>query len=168
MVGFLGTRHNALYGPLWAIGIAQSYRLFDWVDDRNFSVRYEVIERRENGVAQALDPRDLFPASLRDILLQSLLHDITWTRIPHSRSEELKTGLFGRYARRFCGRLPTTGAIEVHSTIRRVTGEASSPAGERELLMQFSCAGSEPSLGFLRLPSSTHSAGGSTLVTEMR
>ena len=34
----LAFRSNPMYVPLWVVGIAQSYRLFDWIDERNFYI----------------------------------------------------------------------------------------------------------------------------------
>ncbi len=157
--GFHDTGRNPLYVPLWAVGIAQSYRLFDWVDNRNFTGHYEVKEHRGDGATHAVDPRELFPTSLRGTLLQAYLHDITWARVPPSRSDELKLALYGRFASRFCGQHPSRGLVEVHATIWQITlEEADRRRGERELLMQFECRGEEASLSYVKLPSSTPTA----------
>ena len=82
--GFLRTGHNPLYAPLWMVGIAQSYRLFDWVDDRNWDIRHEVV-LVEPGGGRAVDPERLFPLTTHDILLQSYMHGVTWGRVDPSR-----------------------------------------------------------------------------------
>ena len=146
-VGFMHSEHNVFYTPLWFIGIAQSYRLFDWVDDRNFSFRYKVTERRANGLTRGVDPLELFPSSLRSVLLQGYLHDLTWGRVPRSRSREFKAGLFSRFANRFCRAHPGAGQIEVRAQVERLGHDRPSVPGvpgvpaSPELMMLFNCSG---------------------------
>jgi hypothetical protein len=111
-VGFLKSEHNIFYAPLWLIGIAQSYRLFDWIDDRNYDIRYDITEQRGNGVLHRVDPRELFPQTLRGVLLQGYLHDLTWGRVPRNRAAEFKSGLSARFASRFCRTHSGTGQVE--------------------------------------------------------
>lgn len=140
-VGFMHSEHNVFYTPLWFIGIAQSYRLFDWIDDRNFHVRYQVTERRENGSTRSVDPLELFPSSLRSVLLQGYLHDVTWGRVPRSRSREFKSALFGRFANRFCRAHSGAGQIEVRAEVERLGHDRPTTAATPELMMLFDCNG---------------------------
>lgn len=140
-VGFMRTGHNMLYYPLWIIGIAQSFQLFDWIDHRNFRVSYVATERRADGTLRPVDPTLVIPNSLRGVLLQSYVHDVTWGRVPRSRAPELKAALFTRYAARYCRTHPNSGEIEMHATVGRLSpdGVDSQTLGER--FMVFQCRG---------------------------
>jgi hypothetical protein len=138
-VGFMRSGHNMLYYPLWMIGIAQSYQLFDWIDDRNFQVRYTATERRANGTQVSLDPTEIIPNSLRGVLLQTYLLDVTWGRVPRSRATELKATLFTRYAARYCRSHPASGEVEVHAGVRRLSANRAGLQGSAERLMVFEC-----------------------------
>lgn len=154
-VGFMHTEHNVFYTPLWFIGIAQSYRLFDWIDDRNFHAHYEVTERRADGSLRRVDPRELFPPSLRAVLLQGYLHDVTWGRVPRSRSREFKSGLFTRFANRFCRAHPVAGQVEVRAQVERISHDHATAPGKAELMMLFDCNGGKSALLYPHLQSAS-------------
>lgn len=146
--GFEQSGHNPLYAPLWAMGIAQSYRLFDWVDDRNWDIRHEVRVWLD-GKARTEPANELFPGSTHNILLQSYMHGITWGRVDGWRAHELRASLMTRYARRYCDNERTRGTVEVYALFRRITKETSETRRwSRELLMRFQCQGSEPAFSY--------------------
>jgi hypothetical protein len=149
--GFLGTQHNPMYLPLWGIGIAQSYRLFDWIDDRNFRVRYTVTEELPGGTSRRIDPAEIFPGSIRGVLLQTYIHDVTWGSIPRERADQVKIALFSRFARRYCKAHPYTGDVSVLASVGRVSVDRPLPLPAAEPLMRFSCSASEERLAFARL-----------------
>jgi len=149
--GFLGTQHNPMYLPLWGIGIAQSYRLFDWIDDRNFRVRYMVTEARPDGSTRDVDPAEVFPTSIRGVLLQSYIHDVTWGSIPRDRADEVKMALFARFAHRYCKVHPYSGDVSVFASVGRVAVDKPRPLPRPSQLMRFSCVASEEHLTFARL-----------------
>jgi hypothetical protein len=149
-VGFLKSEHNIFYAPLWLIGIAQSYRLFDWIDDRNFHISYRITERRANGVPLRVDERELFPQTLRSVLLQGYLHDLTWGRVPRNRAAEFKSTLAGRFASRFCRTHPSTASIEVESQVERLRAQGVAVVDSSQLLMMFECQNRQASLQFPR------------------
>jgi hypothetical protein len=150
-VGFLRSEHNVLYAPLWFVGMAQSYRLFDWVDDRNFGVSYHIVEHRPGGATAIVNPEELFPHSLRGVLLESYLLDVTWGRIPSPRAAEFKQDLFQRFAQRFCRSHFRTGTIEVGATVDRLTatGDTRNP---EERIMVFGCHAGRALVSLPRLP----------------
>ena len=149
--GFLGTQHNPMYLPLWAVGIAQSYRLFDWIDDRNFRIRYEVFEQRSDGNRVAIDAERLFPMSIRGVLLQTYLHDITWGNVPRERADELKLALFARFSQRYCKLWSPRGDIVAVAAVGRVPVAAAEPLPPPSLFLRFSCAQSKAQIVFARL-----------------
>jgi hypothetical protein len=147
-VGFLKSEHNVFYTPLWFVGVAQSYRLFDWIDDRNFHTSYNITERFADGRSIKLDSKEIFPATLRGVLLQGYLHDVTWGRVPRNRAAEFKAGLSQRFANRFCRSHADGGEVEVLSTLERTGAHGAARSASPELLMLFQCRGSDASLRF--------------------
>lgn len=141
MSGFLG---NPLCILLWLVGIAQSYRLFDWIDSRNYHVRYEVYvtSRRDPGRKVTIDPKRLFPRSLRHLLLQSYLVGNVWLQLPDEQRTEVRDSLLERHAHRFARRNPDADSVEVFAIAQRVTSDnLELTRGERRLLMRFRCRG---------------------------
>ena len=98
--------HRAVYGVLWAGGLAQSYRLLDWVDRRNYVLDYRIREREPGSHWEKVDPERVFPSSMRGILLQSYLHGVVWRKFPPVKESELRAGLRQRFASRYCGKRP--------------------------------------------------------------
>ena len=86
----------------------------------------------------------MFPASLRGVLLQFYIHDITWLRIPPERREELRRSLLTRIARRYCREYQPTGKIGVYSSVERIDPRFNTETGKNEtLLMSFGCRRAE-------------------------
>ena len=56
-----GARQNPAYGLLWFAGVAQSYRLFDWIDERNYHITYEMTEHTAGRHVPRWDDTLLFP-----------------------------------------------------------------------------------------------------------
>ncbi len=130
---------NPVRSLLWWAGVFQSYRLFDWVDDRNYHVRYEV---RRLGVAErpAGDPGDLFPRSMRHLLLQSYLIGNVWLQMNPEVLEQVRGSLLARHAQRFARRHPNAGVVEAFAVVQRVTPDnLDLTRGERRFLMRFEC-----------------------------
>jgi len=89
----LGPLQWAFFSFLWCMGIAQQYQLFNWIDDRNYSLHYEVIEYQGDKPTRQVEPDAMFPWSAHGVLLQFYLHGITWMRIPPEREAELRSSL---------------------------------------------------------------------------
>ena len=120
--GWVDGLHRAVYGALWAGGLAQSYRLLDWVDVRNYTLDYRVRERRPAGSWHEVAPETLFPSTMRGILLQSYLHGVVWRKFPPAKEAELRAGLRRRFAARYCrGRPDEDLLVEADVRIERVT-----------------------------------------------
>lgn len=151
---------SPVHTVLWAVGVAQSYRLLDWIDTHNFHVTYDMTEHGEDEIEHFVDPNRLFPPTMRSILLQSYVHDINWRKFPDSRSGELKLSLLARFSNRFCRSEVAAKRFEVYQTIDRITRDnANLSQGRRELLMQFECNDGHSKLSYVRLePSSVWSA----------
>jgi hypothetical protein len=139
------------YAVLWGIGIAQGYRLFDWIDDRNFTLHYRVLQKREDKLMQVM-PGELFPNSARGIALQCYLNGITWAHVPASGIGELRQSLAKRFAARYCRRNPEIEEISVYARRNRVAADSADAQQEPEkLLMVFLCRDSEPQLLYFQL-----------------
>ncbi|MEQ1923321.1 MAG: hypothetical protein ABL952_12515, partial [Pyrinomonadaceae bacterium] len=69
----LGSVQMSFYSVLWLMGIAQQYQLFNWIDDRNYATHYRVVVDGKEA-----DPDEMFVRSLRGVLLDFYIHDITW------------------------------------------------------------------------------------------
>lgn len=144
--------HNPFAAVLWVVGIAQSYRLFDWIDERNYYITYEVVERAGDGRQRLWDSRKVFPRSQRDVLFQSYLHDVMWFKVPRHRLHELQNVIFERYARQFCRKHPDTGAMSISRSVQRVHAanlDLTNPV--REPFLSFSCHCGAPAIRFVRL-----------------
>ena len=130
---------NPVRGLLWMFGIFQSYRLFDWVDERNHHVRFEVT--RVGGDAPA-DPDALFPRTMRHLLLQSYLVGNIWMRMSPAQLEQVRRALLIRHARRYARTHPDAGTIEAVAIVQRVTKDnLELTRGERRPMMRFTCRG---------------------------
>jgi hypothetical protein len=114
-------RLNPFYVPLWIIGLAQSYRLFDWIDERNYNVEYEIRERRPGAPQRLVESTAMFPVSMRHILTQSYLHGNLWVRLNPAALPELRARILDGYARRYAEAHPEDATIEVDARVRRVT-----------------------------------------------
>lgn len=87
---------------LWGLGLAQSYRLMDWIDERNFVVRIwrsDPVrdERHEIKTSELKQPR-----SLRYFLPYAYLFGVSWHYIPPEDREALEAALTRRLGRYLC------------------------------------------------------------------
>jgi hypothetical protein len=122
------------FGALWAIGIAQQYQLFNWIDYRNYATHYRVVS---NGADT--DPDAMFVRSLRGVLLDFYIHDITWLRIPPERRAELRSSILARTAARYCRNERPAGDVEAYSSLERIDPKGGPGEFDNVLLMRFSC-----------------------------
>ena len=144
--------HNPVHALLWMGGLFQSYRLFDWVDARNYHVRFEV--RRIGDAVEGrhlVDPEPLFPQSMRHLLLQSYLIGNIWLQLSPERLEAVRRSLLVRHARRYARAHPEAGSIDVVAVVQRVTADnLELTRGERQPLMRFTCRGGDAVMHFPR------------------
>jgi hypothetical protein len=140
----VGIVHQPAYALLWMVGIAQDYQLFNWIDRKNYSIRYRVhVTPPEGGQRRTLSPGQLFPDSLRAILLQSYLHHIRWIAVPKAHRRALQQDIMKRLAGRFCRLHPVEGDLTAWSWVQRVRPERQRPRPFWRFLIGFRCAGSE-------------------------
>ena len=132
---------NPLRSAMWLAGVFQSYRLFDWVDSRNYHVRYELWRTTSGSKKrQALDASTLFDDTMRHLLLQSYLFGNVWLQMGPEALATVREAILARYAARYARSHPNAGTIEAFATVQRVTADNLDLArGERRFLMRFRC-----------------------------
>ncbi len=130
----LRSMQMVFFGTLWIIGIAQQYQLFNWIDDRNYSTKYSVTVDNEE-----VDPDDMFQRSLRGVLLDFYIHDITWMRVASEDRAKLRESILERTANRYCREYTPRGQVKVYSSIHRVDPKGGDANPNSILLMEFSC-----------------------------
>jgi hypothetical protein len=143
---------NPLYAPLWLVGIAQKYRLFDWIDDVNYTGHYEILEMGAPPINGQAAAQRLFPNTMRGAILQTYVNDVRWVIIPSPWANSVKQSLFGRIARRYCQTYTPRQPLEVFVTVEQITvNNRELDQGYRERLMAFTCNAGEPSLTYMRV-----------------
>ena len=136
------------YIVLWAGGMFQDYRLFDWIDSKNVHVDYEAVSSAPGRPPRNFDGRRIFPSTMQHLLLQAYLHDVRWAYVPCRHRPALKESILVRSARVYCRARPEeTESVSVTAVVNRITPEnAALDKGARNFLMEFDCARGESSL----------------------
>ncbi len=122
------------FGTLWLMGLAQQYQLFNWIDHRNYTTHYRVVD---DGAES--DPDAMFVRSTRGVLLDFYIHDITWLRVPPELRRKLRTSILRRTASRYCRNERPNGEVVVHSTLERIDPGGGAGEFDSVLLMKFGC-----------------------------
>ncbi len=130
----LGSVQMSFYSVLWLMGIAQQYQLFNWIDDRNYATHYRVVVDGKDA-----DPDEMFVRSLRGVLLDFYIHDITWMKVPPEHRSELRQSILSRTANRYCHVAKPVGVVEAHSSFERINPSGGPGEFDNVLLMKFSC-----------------------------
>ncbi len=98
-----GPVQTALYAALWTLGLAQQYRLLDWIDERNFHVKTTFHVWPLDGTPRRATPVDsILPRGMRSGLLLSYLGGVTWMPVPPGGQAPLRKALGARIGQRFC------------------------------------------------------------------
>src|SRR2546423_10474205 len=147
----LPTLQWSFFSVLWCMGQAQQYQLFNWIDERNYTVRYDVVEFHDQQTVGRNEPGTVMPQSTRGNLLQFYLHGLTWMRIPRERQAELQSSLQLRLARRYCQQFHPDGEVTVYSTLERIYAEGNRIEEDHVPFMKFKCEGDEPRMSFTHL-----------------
>jgi hypothetical protein len=147
----LPTLQWSFFSVLWCMGQAQQYQLFNWIDERNYTVHYDVIEMRNQQALRRSEPGTVMPQSTRGNLLQVYMHGLTWMRIPPERKAELQSSLQLRFARRYCQEFHPDGEVTFYSTLERVYAEGNRIEEDHVPFMKFKCEGDEPRMSLTHL-----------------
>jgi hypothetical protein len=88
---------------LWLMGLAQQYRLLDWIDERNVRVRTtELVRIGEDGSRRSVEPGPLVPPDTRGVLVWAPLVGYTWSALPRAHLEEFRLSTEERLASMRC------------------------------------------------------------------
>ncbi len=141
-VPFFGTLNEPAYASLWMVGVAQDYRLFNWIDKVNYHIETDVIVRRPDGRFERQDAGDVYPASMRSGLLKAYAHGIRWMVFPRPYRRRIRESIVDRLGHRFCRRHDIDGTVSIGSRVHRITPDnLHQSRGDRVLLVEFTCDG---------------------------
>ena len=115
----IGALNVPAYGVLWMAGVAQDYRLFNWIDRVNFDVDTEIIERRSGGDVPVTSHVS-YPSSFRSRLLLAYLHDIRWLRLPRQHRFQMRMSIALRVSSWYCENNTAQGDVQIRSRIYRL------------------------------------------------
>jgi hypothetical protein len=117
------------------LGAFQDYRLFDWIDDKNFQAHFKI----QNASTEVSPSDELFPDSVRGYLAQAYVLGLPWMPIPEEGRAAIRYSLLSRAAGRYCEKHPLA-QVSLAVAIDRVTPESSSPTElSYNSLMDFRC-----------------------------
>lgn len=124
---------GVFFAGLWLAGVAQQYRLLDWIDERNYHLE-PLVEHDE----RPIDPQEWLPHALRSGIVQSYLLGGRWLPIPRHRAAELRASLHLRIAHRHCRRHHGTFDATVAMRVSRIDPRRPMPPRLFELA-RFAC-----------------------------
>jgi len=137
-IPILGAFNVPAYGALWMVGVAQDYRLFNWIDRVNYDVDTEIVELGPDGVGIPVTARAVYPSGFRSKLLLAYLHDIRWLRLPQKDRLRMRTSIAERLAAWYCRNNRGNATVRITSEIFRLV-----PAGRayssRLVVAEFDC-----------------------------
>ncbi len=135
-----GPMQTAFFGSLWCLGLAQQYRLLDWIDDRNFHVTTRFRVTPNDGSSPTLVAGGaILPHDMRTSLLLSYLGGVTWMPIPPRGVLPVRRDIENRIALRTCKLLRTNAYVELEADYARVDPRKPSHS-ERTTLAAFRCS----------------------------
>ena len=134
----LGALNVPAYAVLWMVGVAQDYRLFNWIDRVNFDVDTEIVDVRADGGTTPVTERASYPSSFRSKLLLAYLHDVRWLRLPRKDRLRMRTSIAERLAGWYCRKHRRDATVRITSEVYRLvpTGRAYS---HRLMVAEFDC-----------------------------
>ena len=124
------------FAGLWCMGLAQQYRLLDWIDERDVHLRSSRVTVRRGDALETLGYDAFLPRTTRGVLLFSYLSGFTWNALPREQLDRLRPVIAERLARRFCRRLDGDGDVAGRVELDRT----SRPGDVMEIAVTFRCA----------------------------
>lgn len=132
-----GTIQTFFYGGLWVLGLAQGYRLLDWIDERNFHQKVSITERTNEG-ERTFGRSKLVPIGMRGSLIMTYVSDITWMHIPPDFVNEIRLDVQKRLSRKYCQSIKKRTYVVVTQALTKI--ESFMPRYEKpEVLQSFTC-----------------------------
>lgn len=136
----LGGLRTPAAAILWFMGVAQEYKLFDWIDRKNYRAEYYVRITPPDGRPYTLPSSDLFPSSPHGLLVQAYLYDVYWSPLPNGSHTAVKQSILNRAAKRFCRRRPIADPASVWANIQRIDPDnVDLTRSEERFIMSFQC-----------------------------
>jgi hypothetical protein len=150
----VGALNVPAYGVLWMVGVAQDYRLFNWIDRVNYDVATRIEEVHRGGETAPVGARKSYPSSFRSKLLLAYLHDIRWLRLPREHRRRMRASIVERLSLWYCRENQPARPVRISSDIFRLV-----PSGrvyESSLIVaEFECRGGSAAIRRMLEPSST-------------
>lgn len=125
---------------LYFLGLGQQYKLFDWIDHKNYRAEYYVQIEPPDGQPYKLPSSDLFPSSPHGILVQTYLYDVYWSELPKGTRPAIKKSIMTRAAQRFCRRRAIVDPASVWVNIQRISPDnVDLTRSQERFVMSFRC-----------------------------
>jgi len=137
-IPIVGALNVPAYGVLWMVGVAQDYRLFNWIDRVNFDVETGIAELDSAGLAIPVTDRVHYPSSFRSKLLLAYLHDIRWLRLPRVYRRHMRSSIAERLATWYCRNNEVHSTVRITSNVYRLVPEGREPSS-RLVVAEFNC-----------------------------
>lgn len=134
-----GPVQSTFFSALWLLGLAQQYRLLDWIDHRNYHMTLVIHQQPQGAAPFTLPASALLPRGMRSSLLLSYLAGVTWMPVPRAALPGLRRELHRRLARRHCRLRPGAAQATLQVTLTRIDPRRPQPA-ETFTLSRFRCA----------------------------
>jgi len=139
-VPYFGVLNEPAYAALWMVGVAQDYRLFNWIDKVNYRIDTQVALTQPNGSTTDLDAGDVYPASMRSGLIQAYAHNVRWMVFPREHRQRIRSRIAQRVADRYCEGHDVDGIITISSRFARIVPDnLDGHRAARLLLAEFRC-----------------------------
>lgn len=136
-----GAVQSAAFAGLWCMGLAQQYRLLDWIDERDVHlVTSGVEELHPTGEKRLVSFDTIVPRTTRGVLLVSYLTGFTWSPLPSRDVRRLRASLTERMAARYCRDRPSRASVRAEVVFDRSSAPATAPP--MRVTLTFRCDGS--------------------------
>ncbi len=114
-----GKIQTFFYSGLWMLGLAQGYRLLDWIDERNFHQTVTVIEDASTSKKE-YTRSSLVPVGMRGSLILTYISDVTWMYVDPDHISNLRQDIKQRLKARYCNRIKNKTDVEVWQALTRI------------------------------------------------
>lgn len=132
-----GKLQTFFYSGLWVMGLAQGYRLLDWIDERNFHQKVTVFENHDS-FKKEYTRSSLVPAGMRGSLILTYISDVTWMYVDPDQINGLRRDIRQRLSAMYCKKLKNKTDVEVWHALTRVDS-FQVKYNKPEILLKFSC-----------------------------
>ncbi len=132
-----GAIQSFFYSGLWITGLAQGYRLLDWIDERNFHQKISITESTDEESKTNRSAR-LTPIGMRGSLIMTYISGITWMYVDPQFIDELRLDIQARLASMYCRKVEKKTEVEVWQSLTRI--DSFQPHYRAaEILLRFRC-----------------------------